>query len=116
MCIIIKIASALIILLGLVHISFAFPLQMNTGTLWFVGAGMAIIFAGFLNLAAIDIGGSTWAKVLAAIANVINLVLFCFALRILNEPQLYLGIALFLIASIAFSVILVRRNYNKRAV
>ena len=54
----IKIVSSIIILLGIVHIFFAFPLRMNTDTLWFVGAGMAIIFAGLLNLVAIDRGGS----------------------------------------------------------
>ena len=42
---------------------------MNTDTLWFVGAGMAIIFAGLLNLVAIDRGGSKFTKAVATIQN-----------------------------------------------
>jgi hypothetical protein len=37
---------------------------MNTGTLWFVGSGMAIIFTGLLNLVAINKGGSKFTKVM----------------------------------------------------
>jgi hypothetical protein len=72
----IKIVSYVIILLGVVHISFAFPLHMNTDTLWFVGAGMAIIFAGLLNLVAIDGGGSKFTKSVAVIVNAFNCTLF----------------------------------------
>ncbi len=89
---IIKAVSYIIILLGIVHISFAFPLRMNTDTLWFVGAGMAIIFTGLLNLVAIDRGGSKFTKTIAVLVNAFNCTLFCFALPILNEPQVYVGI------------------------
>ena len=65
----IKITSCIIILLGMVHISFAFPLHMNTDTLWFVGTGMAIIFSGLLNLIAIDRGGSKLTKAIAILTN-----------------------------------------------
>ena len=48
-----KIAAALIVILGLVHIGFTFRdydgLSMNA--MWFAGAGFAIVFAGFLNVA-----------------------------------------------------------------
>jgi len=109
----IKIVSYIIILLGIVHISFAFPLHMNTHTLWFVGAGMAIIFAGLLNLVAIDRGGSTFTKAIAVITNTFNGAMFCFALPILNEPQVYLGITIFLITTIAFIIDLVRQQPNR---
>jgi hypothetical protein len=99
----IKIVSGLIILLGIVHISFAFSLHMNTDTLWFVGAGMAIIFSGLLNLVAIDRGGSNFSKTIALVVNIFNCGMFCFALPILNEPQVYIGIAIFFVSSIAFS-------------
>ncbi len=98
----IKIVSYIIVLLGIVHISFAFPLYVNTNTLWFVGAGMAIIFAGLLNLVAIDRGGSKFTKTVAILVNAFNCAMFCFALLILNEPQVYVGIAIFLVATIAF--------------
>lgn len=86
----------------MVHIGFAFPLHMNIDTLWFVGAGMAIIFAGLLNLVAIDKGGSKFTKAVAIIVNAFNCVMFCFALPILNEPQVYVGITIFLITTVAF--------------
>jgi hypothetical protein len=75
---------------------------MNTETLWFVGAGMAIIFSGLLNLVAIDRGGSKFTKAIAVIVNAFNCAMFCFALPILNQPQVYVGITIFLITSIAF--------------
>jgi protein-S-isoprenylcysteine O-methyltransferase Ste14 len=106
----IKIVSCIIILLGIVHISFASPLQLNTDTLWFVGAGTAIIFAGLLNLVAIDRGGSKFTIAVAAITNTFNCAMFCFALPILNEPQVYVGIAIFLIAAIAFLIQLRRQS------
>lgn len=76
MQLLIKIISSIIVLLGIVHIGFAFPLHMNAETLWFTGAGMAIIFAGLLNFVALDRGGSKFAK----------------------------GIAVFLLATLAFSI------------
>lgn len=106
----IKIASYIIILLGIVHISFAFPLYMNTDTLWFVGAGMAIIFAGLLNLVAIDKGGSKFTKAIAIITNALNCGMFCFALPILNEPQVYVGITIFALTTVAFIISLIRQT------
>lgn len=110
----IKIVSYIIILLGIVHISFAFPLYMNTETLWFVGAGMAIIFSGLLNLVAIDRGGSKFTKLVAVITNAINCSMFCFALPILKEPQVYAGITIFLITTVAFIVELARHKSLKQ--
>lgn len=81
--------------------------------LWFVGAGMAIIFSGLLNLVAIDRGGSTFTKRIAAIINVINCVMFCFALPILNRPQVYVGISIFLITTVAFTSELTRHKTVK---
>jgi hypothetical protein len=109
----IKIVSYLIVLLGMVHISFAFPLHMHIDTFWFVGAGMAIIFAGLLNLVVIDRGGSKFTKTIAVITSSFNCALFCFALAILNEPQVYIGITIFLVATIVFLVDLIKA-YNKK--
>ena len=110
----IKIVSYIIILLGVVHISFAFPLHMNTDTLWFVGAGMSIIFAGLLNLVAIDRGGSTFTKIVAVLTNAANCAMFCFALTILKELQVYIGITIFLIVTVAFIVELTRHKSIKQ--
>lgn len=92
----------------MVHISFAFHLHMNTDALWFVGAGMAIIFAGLLNLVAIDRGGSKFTKAVAVVVNAFNCTMFSFALPILNEPQVYVGITIFFITAVAFLLELIR--------
>lgn len=105
-----RITAVAIILLGILHISFAFPLQKNTDTLWFTGAGMAIIFAGLLNLVAIDRGGSVFTKTIALLANALMCLLFFFALPILNEPQIYFGIIIFFIPTIIFAIDLLKRN------
>jgi hypothetical protein len=111
---IIKIFSYIIILLGIAHISFAFPLHKNTDTLWFVGAGMAIIFSGLLNLIAIDRGGSKFTKWIAVLTNAINCAMFWFALPILKEPQVYAGITIFLITTTAFVIELSRHKSVKQ--
>jgi hypothetical protein len=49
MRVVVRIVSILIILLGVIHLRYAFPLQVNENMLWFVGAGMAVIFAGLIN-------------------------------------------------------------------
>ena len=83
---------------------------MNTDTLWFVGAGMAIIFSGLLNLIAIDRGGSKFTKATAAIVNAFNCAMFCFALPILNQPEVYVGILIFLVTTVAFIIELSKRK------
>jgi hypothetical protein len=83
---------------------------MNTDTLWFVGAGMAIIFAGLLNLIALDKNGSKFTKSIAVVVNGANYTMFSFALPILNEPQVYVGITIFLITTAAFIFDLVRKT------
>ena len=87
---------------------------MNTSTLWFVGAGMSIIFSGLLNLVTIDRGGSKFTKWIAAITNAINGAMFCFALPILKEPQVYAGITIFLITTVAFIVELTKHQSIKQ--
>ena len=111
---VIKIVSYIIILLGIIHISCAFPLHKDTETLWFVGAGMAIIFAGLLNLVAIDKGGSKFTKLIAIFTNAFNCIGFCFALPILNQPQVYVGIIIFLIVVIAFIIELIKHKPIKQ--
>ena len=85
---------------------------MNTDTLWFVGAGMAITFSGLLNLVAIDRGGSKFTKAIAVIVNAFNCAMFCFAWPILNQPQVYVGITIFLISTVAF-IITITRNTTR---
>ena len=100
----IKIFSCIIILLGIVHIGFAFPLEATTYTLWFVGAGMAIIYSGLLNLVMLQNNGSRLTKTVATITNSLNCLGFCFAIPILNQPQVYVGAIIFLIPAICFLI------------
>jgi hypothetical protein len=100
----VRIISVVIILLGVVHIAFAFPIQLTTDTLWFVGSGVAIIMAGMLNLVAIDTKGSWFTHWVAVVSNALMCALFCFSILILNEPQVYVGIIIFLISMIAFII------------
>ena len=87
-----QIVSLLIILLGLIHIGFALAFEGGTGTLWFVGAGIAIVFAGLINLVALD-SGTSFSFWIALLGNVVLLFLFCVAVSLLNEPQVYVGMA-----------------------
>lgn len=106
---VIKVVSGIIILLGLMHIWLAFPLHMNTETLWFVGSGMTIIIAGLLNFTALDRGGSKLTFAIAILVNALCCGLFIFALAIINEPQIYLGILEFLITTIAFVLLSIKK-------
>ena len=107
---VIKVLSIIIILFGLIHIYFASCRSMDIDTLWFIGAGFAIIFPGLLNLVAIDRGGSKFTITTALIINVLMFIMFCLALLIINELQVYLGITIFLISSLAFLIRLLRNH------
>jgi hypothetical protein len=96
--------------LGLVHICFAFPLEADTYMLWFVGAGMAIIFAGLLNLVALDRGGSAFTITVAVMCNTAVFAGFLLAIPILNQPQVYIGMVLFLAAAICFLLLRLKRT------
>ena len=87
---------------------------MNTDTLWFVGAGMAIIFSGLLNLVAIDRGGSKFTKWIAVITNAVNCAMFCFALPIITETQVYAVINVFLITTVTFIVEITKNKSIKQ--
>jgi hypothetical protein len=101
---IIRTMSFAMILLGMIHIYFAGCRTMDIDTLWFIGSGFAIIFPGLLNLIAIHKGYSRFAYLLAFITNALVCALFCFSLSLMHGPQVYIGITLFLITSLAFLI------------
>ena len=86
------------ILLGGAHLLFV-PLnfeRLTLGALWFAGAGLAIVFAGFLNLAlARSEAGDRLLAGLALTANLTLALLFGVALSLLTQPQVAFGLALF---------------------
>lgn len=93
-----SIVSYAIILVGLIHIYFARCLEnFDSYTLWFIGSGMAIIFAGFINLARTKSCEKTIYFV-CIYTNVLTTGLFCVALIIMRDPQVYIGVGLFALA------------------
>jgi hypothetical protein len=98
-----KIATALIIALGLLHIGFT-PFNYRSfdmDAMWFLGTGMAIILAGFLNLVVIrEAGKDMLIRMLCLITNAGFVLLFGLALFRLAQPQVFVGLALFGMAGV----------------
>ena len=93
------IGTSLVIALGTLHLAFT-PCAYNGLTLeamWFFGSGLAIIFAGFLNLVAARADGKdavVFALCMATNAAMTALFVAA-ALFLLREPQVFAGSLLF---------------------
>jgi len=110
-----RVLAAIIILLGLVHISFILPvITFNVGTLWFIGTGFMLIFAGFLNLAVVQYCAKSLIGYLTLISNITCLGLFILSLWIMQEPQVYIGISLFFVATVILVVALILMKTRNR--
>jgi hypothetical protein len=99
-----KTTTGLIIALGAIHCSFTAQNYegFTLDAMWFLVSGMAIILAGFLNVAAIrDSGRDRVVRLLCLTANLIFVVLFGAALWLLAQPQVIMGVVLFVVATIA---------------
>lgn len=107
----IKVVSVAIILLGLIHTYFAFFCHyMDVDNLWFLGAGFAVIIAGLLNFVAIDRGGSKFSLSVALVVNASMCVMFLYAIPILHDAQVYIGITLFSVATILILISWLRQR------
>jgi hypothetical protein len=94
------IIAVLIILLGVVHVSFAFPIdELTEGTLWFIGSGVALILAGLINWIASEPVISQRTKWVAFVSNILMCSLFIIAMPIIDGPQVFIGVGLFTIAT-----------------
>jgi hypothetical protein len=92
--------TILIILLGIVHITFAFPIdELTEGTLWFIGSGVALVLSGLINWIASEGGVSKRTKWITLLCNILMCGLFILAIPVVQGPQVYMGIGLFLAAS-----------------
>jgi hypothetical protein len=110
-----RVLAVLIILLGLIHISFVFPIiTLNAGVLWFIGTGCMLVFSGFLNLAAVQYCAKSLIGYLTLASNIICLGLFILSLWVMREPQVYIGITLFLVATIILVVALILMETRNR--
>lgn len=98
-----KIITGLIIALGLLHILFTFHDydEFSLRALWFASAGIAMILAGFLNIVLLrDVGKDNVVRFLSILTNLIFAVMFAAALYLMQQPQVFVGVALFIVASI----------------
>lgn len=98
-----KIITGLMIALGSLHILFTFYDydEFSLRALWFASAGVAIILAGFLNIVLLrDAGKDKVVWFLCILTNIIFAVMFSAVLFLMQQPQVFVGVALFLIATI----------------
>ncbi len=98
------ICSFLIIALGIIHILFTVCAYDNfsLNAFWFIGSGMAVIFAGLLNLMFLRFTEkdlTVWILCLAG--NLLSTILFVAGLFIIAEPQVFVGTMLFGFAALA---------------
>ena len=99
-----KISTGLIIALGLLHVLFTAHDygEFTLRAMWFLGTGVAIILAGFLNVVLMrDVGRDRLVQWLCHLTNLTFTVLFTFALTLLSQPQVFVGVALFAVATIS---------------
>ena len=98
-----KVTTGLIIALGFVHLAFTAMeyASFSLDALWFLGSGLAIVYAGFLNVAVIrSTGDDRMVRVLGLIANLLLAGLFAGTLSLMRPPQVFVGLALFVIAGV----------------
>ncbi len=99
-----KIAAYLIIVIGIVHLSFT-PFaysRITDNTVWFVGAGLAAIFNGFLNLIWLrNIGRDRVAYWLCLVANLLLALFFVLAAVVIPSPPPFLGVVLLVFETIS---------------
>jgi hypothetical protein len=99
-----KICSWVIVALGCVHLLFTLHDydEFSLDALWFFGSGLALVFAGFLNVAHIRVGGhDIVVRALTLLANVVCALLFAAALTLMRQPQVFVGLLLFAFAALA---------------
>ena len=100
-----KICSWLIVALGCAHMLFTLHDydEFSLDAMWFFGAGLALVFAGFLNVAHLRAaaGRDPLVRALTVLTNVLCALLFVAALSLLRQPQVFVGLALFAFAAFA---------------
>lgn len=98
-----SIANFLIVLLGCVHVGFTFFNYhgLSYDAIWFFGTGIAIVLAGFVNIALLrDRERDTVIWTMALVTNLLFLIGFGAASYMMREPQVFVGALLFAITTI----------------
>jgi hypothetical protein len=95
------IASLLIVLLGSLHVVVTFFQYdgLTFEAVWFFGTGVAIVLAGFLNVAMLRNGGDTVVWALTLSTNLFFLLGFAAASYMMRQPQVFTGTLLFAITT-----------------
>lgn len=105
-----KISSWLLVALGVVHTALTpmFYGRLSPGALWFAGAGLAMIFVGFLNIIfSRNAGQDRVARLLCYIANLTTAAFGILIVLVDNEPQVIFG--MILIALMTVTAFLLRK-------
>jgi uncharacterized glyoxalase superfamily protein PhnB len=91
------IIAGIIILMGIVHIGLVFPIDgSDINQVWFIGAGFALLLSGVLNIVAVKNCDQRWLGYTTIGSNILMLLLFIYTRQVLREPQVYIGIYLYL--------------------
>ena len=99
-----KICSWLVVALGCAHLLFTLHDydEFSLDAMWFFGSGLALVFAGFLNVAYSRNGvRDKLVRALTVLTNVLCALLFVAALSLMRQPQVIVGVALFAFAAFA---------------
>ena len=97
------VVSWMIVALGLLHVLVTFCNYdtFSVDALWFAGTGVAIILAGFINfilLRATRLDRAVW--IIGLATNMIFTMMFALASTALPQPQVFVGTALFVGATL----------------
>ena len=98
-----KVCSWLIVALGCAHLLFTFHDydEFSLDAMWFAGSGLALVFAGFLNVAHLRGGGrDRVVRALTILTDAACALLFVAALSLMRQPQVFVGVALFALAAL----------------
>ncbi len=98
-----KICAWLIVALGGAHALFTLHDydEFSLRAMWFFGSGLALVFAGFLNVAHLRVGGrDAVVRALAVLTDAACALLFTAALSLMRQPQVFVGLALFALAAV----------------
>jgi hypothetical protein len=92
-----KLFTGLLITLGIVHVAYTPCVYagFSLDVLWFISAGMAIIFAGLINIVLLRVAGKDRLVWWLGFGTNLTLALgFAAALLALREPQVFIGLFL----------------------
>lgn len=80
--------------------------------MWFLGTGVAIVLAGFMNLVLLrDVGKDRLVQLLCHLTNVTFALLFARAIFILSQPQVFFGLGLFTFQTLIAFMLSKRANH-----